>query len=58
MRYFITKGHIDMVIKEWPDEWRISSITLEVLERKLEGEATQSEIHPPKIPVPKKLSTG
>jgi hypothetical protein len=39
MCYCITKGDIDMVISEWPDEWRIPSITQEVPERTMEEEA-------------------
>jgi hypothetical protein len=27
MCYFIIEGDIDMVISEWPDEWRIPTIT-------------------------------
>jgi hypothetical protein len=58
MRYCIIEGDIDMVISEWPDEWRIPSITQEVPERTTKGEAAQEEIQPPEIPVPKKPRTG
>jgi predicted Ser/Thr protein kinase len=30
MHYCITEGDIDMVISEWPDEWRIPTISYEV----------------------------
>jgi hypothetical protein len=43
MHYYIIEGDIDMVISEWPDEWRIPSITWEVPERTTEGEAMQAE---------------
>ena len=54
MHYCIIEGDIDMVIREWPNEWRIPSISQEVPERKIEGEAVQAETQPPQIPVPKK----
>jgi hypothetical protein len=38
MHYCITKCDIDMVINEWPDEWRIPAITREVPEKIVEGE--------------------
>jgi hypothetical protein len=38
MCYYITEGDIDMVISEWPDEWRIPTITREVLETTTKGE--------------------
>jgi hypothetical protein len=40
MHYCITEGDIDMVISEWPDEWRIPAIPREVLEQIAGGEAT------------------
>ena len=58
MRYCITEVDIDMVINEWPDEWRIPSIPWEVPEGPVEGEAAQAETQPPQIPVPKKPRTG
>jgi hypothetical protein len=54
MCYCITEGDIDMVINEWPDEWRIPTITREVPETTTEGEAEQAETQPPEIQVPKK----
>jgi hypothetical protein len=30
MHYCITEGDIDMIINEWPDEWRIPTIPREV----------------------------
>jgi hypothetical protein len=54
MRYFIIEGDINMVINEWPDEWRIQAITLEVPETTTEGEVKQAEMKPLKIQVPKK----
>jgi hypothetical protein len=54
----ITEGDIDMVISEWPDEWRIPSIPREVPERTTEGEVAQVETQPLQIPVPKKPRTG
>jgi hypothetical protein len=58
MRYCITEGDIDMVISEWPEEWRIPAITQEVSERTTEEEAEQGETQPPEIQVPKKPRTG
>jgi hypothetical protein len=58
MHYCITEGDIDMVISEWPDEWRIPSIPQEVPERTTEGEAAQAETQPLQIPVPKKPRMG
>jgi hypothetical protein len=58
MCYCITEGDIDMVINEWPDEWRIPAITREVPERTTEGEAEQAETQPPEIQVPKKPRMG
>jgi hypothetical protein len=58
MRYCITEGDIDMVINEWPDEWKIPSITQEVSERTTEGEAEQGETQPPEIQVPKRPRMG
>jgi hypothetical protein len=54
MRYCITEGDIDMIISEWPDEWRIPTIPREVLGQKEEGGAPQEETQPPQIPIPKK----
>jgi hypothetical protein len=47
-----------MVISEWPDEWRIPSITQEVLEKTTEEEAEQGETQPLEIQVPKKPRMG
>jgi hypothetical protein len=44
MRYCITEGDIDMVISEWPDEWRIPTITQEVPKTTTEGEAEHAEM--------------
>jgi hypothetical protein len=54
MRYCITEGDIDMIISEWPDEWRIPTIPREVPGQTTEGGAAQAETQPPQIPVPKK----
>jgi hypothetical protein len=54
MCYCITKVDIDVVINEWPYEWRIPFITWEMSETTTEGEAEQEEIQPPEIQVPKK----
>jgi hypothetical protein len=40
MCYCITEGDIDMVISEWPTEWKIPSIPREVPEGPAEGGAT------------------
>jgi hypothetical protein len=40
MHYCITKGDIDMIINEWPDEWRIPTIPREVLGQTVEGGTT------------------
>ena len=58
MRYCITEGDIDMVINEWPDEWRIPTITREVPETTAEGEVEQSKTQPLEIQVPKKPQNG
>jgi hypothetical protein len=39
MRYCITEGDIDMVIKDWEDEWRILVLTQEFSKRTVEEEA-------------------
>jgi hypothetical protein len=58
MHYYIIEGGIDMVIREWPNEWRIPSITREVPERTIEGEVELEETQPLKIQVPKKPRMG
>jgi hypothetical protein len=57
MCYYITEGNIDMVISEWPDEWRIPAITQEVPPRTAEEEVEQEETKPPEIQVPKRPRT-
>jgi hypothetical protein len=44
MHYCITKGDIDMIINECPDEWKITAITQEVLERTSKEEVEQGEM--------------
>jgi len=39
MHYYITEGDINMVIKDWEDEWRILVLTQDLLERTAEEEA-------------------
>jgi hypothetical protein len=58
MCYCIIEGDIDMVISEWPDEWRIPSIPWEVPKGPVEGEAVHTKAEPPQILVPKKPRTG
>jgi hypothetical protein len=58
MHYYITKGDIDMIINECPDEWRIPAITREIPEKTTKGATTQAETQPPKISVPKKPRMG
>jgi hypothetical protein len=58
MRYCVTEEDIDMIISEWPNEWRIPTIPREVLGQTTEGGAAQVETQPPQIPVPKKLRTS
>jgi hypothetical protein len=41
MHYCITEGNIDMVIKEWEDEWKIPFLNHEFLERTTEEEVGQ-----------------
>jgi hypothetical protein len=53
MHYCITEGDINMVISEWPDEWRILTITREVPETTTEGEAEHAETQPPKSKCPR-----
>jgi hypothetical protein len=54
MRYCITEGDIDMVIKDWEDEWRIPVLTQDLPERTTEEEAGQGETQASEIQVPKK----
>jgi hypothetical protein len=54
MHYYVTEGDINMIIKEWPDEWRIPTIPREVSGQTTEGGAAQAETQPPQIPIPKK----
>jgi hypothetical protein len=54
MRYCMTEGDIDMVIKKWDDEWRIPAITQEVPETTIEEEVGQEETWPKEIQVPKR----
>jgi hypothetical protein len=58
MCYCIIEGDIDMVISEWPDEWRIPAINREVPERTTEEEAEQGATQPPEIQVPKRPRMG
>jgi hypothetical protein len=58
MHYCITEGDIDMVISEWPDEWRIPTITKEVSERTTEEEAEQGETQPPRNPSAQETKNG
>jgi hypothetical protein len=58
MRYCIIEGNIDMVIKDWEDEWKIPVLTQEFSERTVEKEAGQGETHPQEVPVPKKWRMG
>jgi hypothetical protein len=58
MRYCITEGDIDMVIKDWEDEWKIPVLTQDLPERTTEEEAGQGETQPQEVPVPKKWRTG
>jgi hypothetical protein len=54
MRYCVTEGDIDMIINEWPDEWRIPTIPRGVPGQTTEGGVAQAETQPPQIPVPKR----
>jgi hypothetical protein len=58
MRYCITEGDIDMVIKDWEDEWKIPVLTQDLPERTTEEEAGQGETQPQEVPVPKKWRMG
>jgi hypothetical protein len=57
MCYCITEGDINMVISEWPDEWRIPTITREIPERTTEEESEQGPTKPQEIQVPKRPRT-
>jgi hypothetical protein len=46
MRYCIIEGDIDLVIKDWEDEWRILAITQDFPERTAEEEVGQGETQP------------
>jgi hypothetical protein len=39
MNYYVTEGDIDMIINEWPDQWRISTIPRGVLTQTTKGGA-------------------
>jgi hypothetical protein len=43
MCYYITKGDINMIISEWPYEWRIPTIPREVPGQATEGGDTQAK---------------
>jgi hypothetical protein len=43
MHYCFTKGDIDMIINEWPDEWRIPTIPRGVPGQTTEGGVAQVE---------------
>jgi hypothetical protein len=58
MCYYFTESDIDMIIIEWPDEWRIPTIPREVPGQTIEGGTTQVETQPPQIPLPKRRRTG
>jgi hypothetical protein len=58
MCYCITEDDINMVISEWPDEWRILAITRELPETTTEGDVEQTKTQPPEIQVPKKPRMG
>jgi hypothetical protein len=58
MRYCVTEGDIDMIIHEWPNEWKIPTIPRIVLGQTTEGGAPQVETQPPQVPVPKKPRMG
>jgi hypothetical protein len=47
MLYCVTEGDIDMIISEWPDEWRIPTILKGVSTQTTEGGVTQVETQPP-----------
>jgi hypothetical protein len=46
MHYCITEGDINMVIKEWDDEWRILAITQDLPKRTAEEQAGHGETQP------------
>jgi hypothetical protein len=54
MRYCITEGDIDMVIRKWDNEWKVSVLTQEFSERTVEEEVGQGETQPKEIQVPKR----
>ena len=58
MLYCVTEGDIDMIISEWPDEWRIPTIPRGVPTQTTEGGVAHVETQPPQIPVPKKRRQG
>jgi hypothetical protein len=58
MCYCIIEGDINMVISEWPDEWRIPTINQEVPEITVEEEAEQEAMHASEIQVPKRPRMG
>jgi hypothetical protein len=58
MHYCVIEGDIDMIIHEFPDEWKIPTIPKAVPVTIVEGGALQVETQPPQVPVPKKPRTS
>jgi len=62
LRYCITKGDIEMAIKDWEDDWRILVVTPDIPTRTEEAEERkehtnskevgQEETQPQEVPVP------
>jgi hypothetical protein len=51
--YFIMEGDIEMVIRNWEDEWKIPVLTQDIPAGIAEEEAGQEETAPQEAPVPK-----
>jgi hypothetical protein len=45
LRYYITEGDIEMVIKDWEDEWRIPILTRDIPAGVEEEEEGQEHPH-------------
>jgi hypothetical protein len=57
--YYITQADIEMAIKDWEDDWRISVLIREVpAEIEEEEEVRQEQTQPEEVTVTKKPRTG
>jgi hypothetical protein len=48
------EGNIEMVIKDWEDDWKIPVLTQDITTKKTKEETWQEETQPQEFLVPKK----